>query len=94
MEKEEITNISFTAIRPSGSLIGFASFVYNDDFYLGDIGVHLKTNGEISLAFPTKKIGETKIGIFHPVNSRTEEVIKEAVEEKVKKLNIFGQVEE
>ncbi len=87
----KISNLNFTAIRPRGSLIGFANLTLDGNLYLGDIGVHLKSDGEVSLAFPTKRLGETKIGIYHPINKKTEEAIRKAIEEKVEELNLFNE---
>jgi len=81
----KITEIQITPIKPKDGLVGFASIVLENSFYLGSIGIYTRLDGSgFRLTYPTKKIGENSINIFHPINKKTSKAIEEAV---FKKLN-------
>lgn len=83
----KITEVNIIPVKPNDGLIGFVSFVLNDSFYVGSIGVYTKFGGRgFRLVYPTKKYGERNIGIFHPINARTSFLIEMAVYDKVMKL--------
>jgi stage V sporulation protein G len=64
--------------------VAFASCVVDDDLYLGNIAVMTRTDGSgYRLVFPTKKIGETNIPIYHPINALFSDRLTEAIEEKI-----------
>ncbi len=83
----EITEVNVIPVKPNDGLIGFVSFVLNDNFYIGSIGIYTKFGGHgFRLVYPTKKLGERNIGIFHPINANAAFLIEMAVSEKVRKL--------
>ena len=64
-----ISELQITPVKPSDGLVGFASFVLNNELYLGSIGIHTRLDGSgYRLTFPTKKVGEQNLHIFHPIN--------------------------
>jgi len=63
-----LTEIQIIPIKPQNGLIGFASFVLNDSLYLGSIGIFTRPEGGYRLTYPTKKVGDRNINIFHPIN--------------------------
>ncbi|HBB76372.1 MAG: hypothetical protein A2186_01555 [Candidatus Levybacteria bacterium RIFOXYA1_FULL_41_10] len=78
----KITEIQIIPIKPQNGLVAFASFVLNESLYLGSIGILTRPEGGYRLVYPTKKVGERNINIFHPINkvfakSIEKEVIKE-----------------
>jgi stage V sporulation protein G len=82
----DITEIQIIPIKPRDGLVGFASLVF-DGIYLGSIGIYKKLNGDgFRLLYPTRKIGEKNINVFHPINRETSEQIEKEVLEKAEKL--------
>ncbi len=85
----KITEIQITPIKPKDGLVGFASVVLENSIYLGSIGIYTRLDGSgFRLTYPTKRIGENSINIFHPINKETSKAIEEAIFKKLK--NIFN----
>jgi len=86
-QETKISEIEIVPIKPKGGLIGFASFVLDEKYYVSSVAVFTKLDGSgYRLVYPSKKVGEKNINIFHPINSQVGKVIEEAVTEKVNKL--------
>jgi stage V sporulation protein G len=60
----KISEIEIVLIKPNKGLLGFSSFVINDEFYFSSIGIHQKLDGGFRLTYPTKN----GINLFHPLN--------------------------
>lgn len=85
MTKVTETNIQF--VKPKNGLIGFASCVLNDNWFLGDIGIFSTFNGEYRLTYPTKKLKNGQnMNIIHPINNEANKAVKEAVLQKINEL--------
>lgn len=83
----KITEIQITPIKPSNGLVAFGSVVVNDCLYLGSIAVYVRLDGTgYRLTYPTKKIGNKNINIYHPINRELSQVIEQAVLEKTKEV--------
>ena len=80
--KTKISEIQIVPIKPIDGLVGFASFVLNENLYLGSIGIFTKPEGGYRLTYPTKKIGERNINIFHPINRDFAGKIEKAIIKK------------
>jgi len=89
----DVKEIQVIPVKPHNGLIAFASCVIDGRLYLGSIAIYTKLKQEgFRLVYPTKKIGDTNIPIFHPVNKDTAEAIHNAVIEKLEKLlHLTGQ---
>jgi len=86
-QETKISEIEIVPIKPKGGLIGFASFVLDEKYYVSSVAIFTKLDGSgYRLVYPSKKVGEKNINIFHPINSQVGKVIEEAVTEKVNKL--------
>jgi len=82
-----ITEIQIIPIKPRDGLIAFASLVLENSFYLGSIGVHTRLNGSgYRITYPTKKIGNKDLNIYHPINEETSEAIEKAIILKAKEI--------
>lgn len=81
-----ITEIHFTPIRPKNGLVGFASCVIDGSFYLGSIAIHSRPDGSYRLVYPEKRIGESSMSIFHPINKSAGRSIEKAVIEKCEQI--------
>ena len=83
----KITEIQITPIKPKDGLVGFASVVIENSLYLGFIGVYTRLDGSgYRLTYPTKKIGDNSINIYHPINKETSRAIEQAVFNKLKEI--------
>ena len=74
-----VTDVQIIPIKPKEGLVGFASFVFNDSFYLGSIGIYTRPHGGFRLSYPTRKISNQNMSIFHPVNKNIANLIDQAV---------------
>ena len=83
----KISEIEIIPVKPKEGLIGFASFVLDEKYYVSSIAIYTRLNGcSYRLVYPTKKVGEKNINIFHPINSEVGKAIEEAVIKKVNEL--------
>jgi stage V sporulation protein G len=63
-----LSEIQIIPIKPQNGLVGFASFILDGNLYLGSIGIFTRPEGGYRLTYPTKKVGDRNINIFHPIN--------------------------
>lgn len=83
----KITEIQILPIKPRDGLIAFASVVLDGKLYLSSIGVHRKIDGSgYRLTYPTKKVGEANINIYHPISRDLGLAIEKSIFEKIEKL--------
>lgn len=83
----KITEIQIIPIKPTNGLIAFASIVLDEKIYLGSIGVHKKLNDSgYRITYPTKKIGNKDLNIFHPITKEFGIEIENIILQKVEKL--------
>jgi len=82
-----ITEIQIIPIKPKEGLVAFASVVVENSVYLGSIGVHTRLNGKgYRITYPTKKIGNRNINIYHPIDKEMSKVIEEVIISKMKRI--------
>jgi len=82
-----ITEVNITPIKPQSGLVAFASIVLDGCLFLGSIGVYARLDGTgYRLTYPTKKIGETNLNIYHPVNKLLAKDIEKAILDKAETL--------
>ena len=81
MNEFKISEIQILPIKPKDGHVGFCSFIINNQFYLGNIGIHLRPSGnEYRLVYPTAKLINGKIvSCVHPINKRTGDFISEII---------------
>jgi DNA-binding cell septation regulator SpoVG len=88
--KIEITEVQIVPVKAKEGLVAFASIVFNDGFFLGSIGVHSKLDGTgFRLTYPTKKVGNRNINIYHPINKVVSQAIEDAVFGKLKDVMTY-----
>lgn len=86
-QEVKISEIEIIPIKPKGGLIGFASFVLDEKYYVSSVAIYTRLNtSSYRLVYPAKKIGEKNINIFHPINSGVGKIIDEAVIKKVNEI--------
>ena len=82
-----VTEIEFIPIKPMAGLIGFASFVLDEKYFVSSVAVYTRLDGSgLRIVYPSKKIGDKNIGIFYPIKNDVGAVIEKEVIEKVDKL--------
>ncbi len=87
IEKKQmkISEIVITPIRPINGLVAFASLIYDKAFYVGSLGIWTRPEGGYRITYPKRKMGETNISIFYPINKEVgilmEQMIVKAYEE-------------
>lgn len=90
----QISEIQIIPIKPQNGLVAFASFVLDGNLYLGSIGIVSRPQGGYRLTYPTKKIGDRNINIFHPINkefaSQVEAEIIKKFEEVMNKYDRYN----
>ncbi len=80
----QISEVQIKPIKPKDGLIGFASLVLNNSLYLSSIGIFTRLNGQgYRITYPSKKIGNLDMQIFHPISKELGKEIEEAIIEKV-----------
>ena len=85
----KITEINIVPVKPNGGLIGFASIVLDNRLYLGSIGVYSRLDGiGYRITYPTKKVAEKNLNIYHPISRDLGKIIEEAITGKAQEL--FG----
>jgi len=83
----KITEIQIIPIKPKEGLVAFASIVVENSLYLGSLGVYTRLDGSgYRITYPTKKIGEKNINIYHPINKETSKAIEEAIISEAEKI--------
>ncbi|NCT54580.1 hypothetical protein GW758_01315 [Candidatus Falkowbacteria bacterium] len=83
----KITEVQIIPIKANNGLIAFGSVLFDDCLFLGSIGIHKKLDGSgYRITYPTKKIGEKDINIFHPINKEVSKLIEDEITKKVNKL--------
>ncbi len=75
----KISEIQIIPIKPLNGLVGFASFVLDDNIYLGSVGIMTRPQGGYRLTYPTKKVGTKDLNIFYPINKIFAETIEKGV---------------
>lgn len=88
MKKEKtvdsiISELSFTPVRPRGTLLGFCSLLYRGELFLGNIALHATPDGkDFKLSYPDKILfNGVKTNIFYPVSKDVAEIFKSAIKE-------------
>lgn len=80
-----ISEVNISLIKPQNGLIGFASLILEGNFYIGSIGIHQRLDGSgYRLTYPTKRINNIEMNIYHPINKATSFAIEKAVMNKLK----------
>lgn len=77
----KISEVQIDFIKPNNGLIGFASFVVDGSFYISNITIHTKLNGDgYRLTYPSKG----SFTICHPINKCASLEIEAAIFRKLK----------
>ena len=89
MKKQDlkISEIQVIPVKPNEGLIGFASFVLDERYYVGSVAIYTKLDGSgYRLVYPTKMVGTRNLNVFHPINGEVGKIIDEAVINKINEI--------
>ncbi len=77
----KLTEIEIVPVRPNKGLVAFASFILNDSFFVGDIAIYTKIEGNgFRLVYPAKTLFTgLKINCFKPITKSAGDAIEQAV---------------
>lgn len=85
MENLEISEINILVVKPQNGLVAFASFVVNNQLYIGNVAIHQSpaTEGGYRLLFPDRVLSNGKrINCVHPITREAGEQIRKVVIQK------------
>lgn len=80
----KITEIQLIPIRTDNGLTFFASFIIDNNFYVGNVAVFSKRDGTgFRCVYPTKKLkNDQQINSFYPINYEVGQQIEDAITKK------------
>lgn len=82
----KISEVQIAPIKPFNGLVAFASIVFDESIYLGSIGIHVRPNGKYRITYPSKKIGNRELSVYHPINRSSGQLIEKLVIEKCEEV--------
>ncbi len=83
----KIEKVTITPIKPFKGLIAFAHLFIEGGLYLGSIGVYTKRDGSgYRLTYPTRKVGDVNISIFHPTTQKCSKEFEKMILEEVSRI--------
>ena len=84
--QNKVTNIQIVPVKPKDGLVAFASFIFNDFFYFGSIGIYTRPQGGYRLTYPTRKTSSNSLPIFHPINKEIAKAIEKTIVSKYEEI--------
>ncbi len=83
----QISEIQILPIKSQDGLVAFASIVLNNQLFLGSIGIYKRLDGKgYRITYPTKKVGNKSINIFHPINKEAGAEIERTILDKAEQI--------
>ena len=87
MDEIRLSEVEVTPVRAHRGLVAWASCVIDDRFYVGDIAVFTRLDGNYRLAYPVRTLRDgRKIPVFHPINHETATALEQAITSRVEAL--------
>lgn len=75
-----ISEIQIVPVKAKDGLVGFASFVMDNAFFIGSVGIYTRLNGNsYRLTYPTRKRPTGNLNICHPINHTVAKEIEDAI---------------
>ncbi len=82
----QISEIQIAPVQSQNGLVGFASLVFENAFYLGSIGIFMRPSGGYRLTYPIRKNTRNNLNFFYPINKEVAKQIENAVIEKFEEV--------
>ncbi len=83
-----ISEIQIVPIQSNNGLVGFASLIFEDAFYLSSIGIFTRPSGGYRLTYPLRKNTRSNLNFFYPINKEVAEQIEHAVTKKFEEMKM------
>lgn len=81
-----VTEVNIAPIKPRDGLVAFASCVINNDMFCGSIAVYVRPDGSYRILYPAKKMNDSDLSIYHPINRSASKMIEEAICKKCEEI--------
>ncbi len=82
-----ITELNIVPIKPTNGLIGFASIVIDNSFYMGSIAIYKRLGSDgYRLVYPSKKVGNHRLPLYYPINKQAGQLIEHTIAKKCHEL--------
>lgn len=75
----KVSEVQFVPVKPDNGLVGFASCILDDCYYVGSIAIFTRLSGGYRLVFPTKKVGDRHLHHHHPITKEMSKAMEEAI---------------
>lgn len=83
----EISELQIIPVKPKNGLVGFCSFILNNQFYIGDIAIYSRPSGAYRLVYPSKTLPNGyKANCVHPICKQAGKIVEKAVIESFENL--------
>lgn len=87
----KVSEVQIRVIKPKDGLVGFASCVIENAIYLSSIGIFSRLDGNgYRITYPTKKVGQSDLQIFHPINKEISLAIEKVITDEAKRIFEHG----
>ena len=79
-----ISEVRVTPIFPNGTLVAFASILFEGQLRLSDLAVHSLNQGkEFSISYPKKRLfNGAEVNIIYPISRDVDDAVKSAIVSK------------
>ena len=87
MHSSAITEVQIHLLKANDGLIGFASLVIDESWFVGNLAVYTRLDGGYRVVFPTKRLrNDQEVQIFHPISKEAGMEIESAITDAVNNL--------
>lgn len=87
MHSPTITEVQIHLLKANDGLIGFASLVIDECWFVGNLAIYTRLDGGYRVVFPTKRLrNDQEVPIFHPISKEAGVNIEFAITETINNL--------
>ena len=87
MHLPAITEVQIHLLKANDGLIGFASLVIDEYWFVGNLAIYTRLDGGYRVVFPTKRLrNDQEVPIFHPISKEAVMEIESAITEEINNL--------
>lgn len=81
-----LSEIQIVPVESQHGLVGFASLVINNAFYLSSIGIFTRPSGGYRLTYPLRKNTRNNLNFFYPINKEIADHVEQEVIKKFEEM--------
>ena len=82
----KISEVNIPQVKLQDGLTSFASVVVDYQLYLSSIAIYTRLDESYRLLYPTKKLGERTLNLFHPISREASKQIEDAIFKKCEEI--------